>query len=177
MKRLALLLTVAATLCLALPLRAQQPEGGTFGVYKAGIDELIHFIRTEINPEVYCVRDTADNKNYTIRVPRAELHHETLGRSGRIPTCFALQPRLPGDDPSFHSGVIDWVFARVFHRALHPYPCRSPCTSLKFLHGSHFVQGKQGSARHFTRNARILPCISLESLQADMHFAGILARD
>ena len=72
MKRLALLLTVAATLCLALPLRAQQPEGGTFGVYKAGIDELIHFIRTEINPEVYCVRDTADNKNYTIRVPRAE---------------------------------------------------------------------------------------------------------
>jgi hypothetical protein len=72
MKRLALLLTVAATLCLAFPLRAQQPDGGTFGVYKVGVDELIHFIRTEINPEVYCVLDTTDNKNYTIRVPRAE---------------------------------------------------------------------------------------------------------
>ena len=41
-------------------------------MYKADIDQLIRFIRTEISPEVYCVRDTSDHKNYTIRVPRSE---------------------------------------------------------------------------------------------------------
>ena len=72
MKKLTLFLTVMAALCCSLPLRAQQPAGTAFGVYKAGVDELIRFIRTEFSPDVYCVRDTSDHKNYTIRVPREE---------------------------------------------------------------------------------------------------------
>ena len=54
-----------------VPAGAQTP-GEPFGVYKADIDELIRFIRTEVSPDVYFVRDTADHKNYTIRVPRGE---------------------------------------------------------------------------------------------------------
>ena len=41
MKKTLLLLTLAAALCCSLPLRAQQPAGTGFGVYKAGVDELI----------------------------------------------------------------------------------------------------------------------------------------
>ena len=50
---------------------AQTPDG-PFGVYKASVDELISFIRSEISGDVYCVRDTTDVKSYTIRVPREE---------------------------------------------------------------------------------------------------------
>ena len=71
MKKPVLLLAVAALLC-CLPLRAQQPSGAPFGVYKADVGELIRFLRTEFSPDIYCVSDTSDHKNYTIRVPREE---------------------------------------------------------------------------------------------------------
>ena len=71
MKKLTLFLSLAAVFCCALTLKAQ-PAGEAFGVYKADVDELIQFIRTEISSDVYCVRDTSDHKSYTIRVPRAE---------------------------------------------------------------------------------------------------------
>ena len=70
MKKQFFLLLLAAFCCTA-PLKAQ-PAGEAFGVYKADIDQLIQFIRTEVSPDVYFVRDTSDHKNYTIRVPRAE---------------------------------------------------------------------------------------------------------
>ena len=72
MKKLKLLLLVAILFAGCFSLRAQQPAGTPFGVYKADIEELIRFIRTEISPEIYYVRDTSDHKSYTIRVPREE---------------------------------------------------------------------------------------------------------
>ena len=72
MKKLKLLLLVATLLAGCFSLWAQQPAGTPFGVYKADIEELIRFIRTEISPEIYYVRDTSDHKSYTIRVPREE---------------------------------------------------------------------------------------------------------
>ena len=72
MKKLKLILLVATLLSGCFSLRAQQPAGTPFGVYKADIEELIRFIRTEITPDIYYVRDTSDNKGYTIRVPREE---------------------------------------------------------------------------------------------------------
>ena len=71
MKKLFLLLPLAVALCCAAPMKAQ-PSDGQFGVYKADVDQLIRFIRTEISPDVYCVRDTSDHKSYTIRVPREQ---------------------------------------------------------------------------------------------------------
>ena len=52
-----------------VPAGAQTPAE-PFGVYKVDIGQLIRFIRAEVCPDVYCVRDTSDHKNYTIRVPR-----------------------------------------------------------------------------------------------------------
>ena len=69
MKRRVLLLLGILFLGYLLPCGAQTP-GEPFGVYKADIDQLIRFIRTEVSPDVYFVRDTSDHKNYTIRVPR-----------------------------------------------------------------------------------------------------------
>ena len=109
-----------------------------------------------------------------VRVPRAKLHHETLGRSGRIPTCFALQPRLPGDDPSFHSGVIDWVFARVFTvhfthilagcRALPSNSCmvRISCKENREVHATS--PEMHGFCRAFPSNRCRQTCTSQESL-------------
>ncbi|MCR5709611.1 MAG: TonB-dependent receptor [Bacteroidales bacterium] len=78
MRKTVFILIAAAVLSCTLPLKAQTPEG-QFGVYKAGIDELIRFIRTEISPDVYFVRDTSDHKNYTIRVPRGEFLQKAFG--------------------------------------------------------------------------------------------------
>ena len=69
MKRRVLLLLGILFLGYLFPCGAQTP-GEPFGVYKADIDQLIRFIRTEVSPDVYFVRDTSDHKNYTIRVPR-----------------------------------------------------------------------------------------------------------
>ena len=71
------ILLVVAALCCTFLLRAQNP-GESFGVYKVGVEELIRFIRTEISPDVYCVRDTSDQKNYTIRVPREQFLERAL---------------------------------------------------------------------------------------------------
>jgi hypothetical protein len=71
MKKRIMLLLGMLLLGSLVPSVAQTP-GEPFGVYKADIDQLIRFIRTEISPDVYFVRDTSDHKNYTIRVPREE---------------------------------------------------------------------------------------------------------
>ena len=71
MKKRFLLLLEMLLLGSLVPSVAQTP-GEPFGVYKADIDQLVRFIRTEISPDVYFVRDTSDHKNYTIRVPREE---------------------------------------------------------------------------------------------------------
>ena len=77
MKRIRPILLLAAALCCTVILRAQNPVEG-FGVYKVDADELIRFIRTEITPDVYCVRDTSDLKSYTIRVPREQFLERAL---------------------------------------------------------------------------------------------------
>jgi hypothetical protein len=68
MRKIVLLL-ITACLCGLLPVYAQEPEGG-FGVYKVESDELVAFIRREITPDIYFVKDPSDNRNYTIHVPR-----------------------------------------------------------------------------------------------------------
>ena len=71
MKRRTLLLGAVLLFCHLLPAGAQTPDE-PFGVYKADIDQLVRFIRAEISPDVYVVRDTSDHKSYTIRVPRED---------------------------------------------------------------------------------------------------------
>ena len=69
MKRLFFLLVGLAAFAACYRAGAQ-PAAEPFGVYKADIGTLMRFIRSEITPAVYCVRDTSDHKSYTIRVPR-----------------------------------------------------------------------------------------------------------
>ncbi|MBR6423568.1 MAG: TonB-dependent receptor [Bacteroidales bacterium] len=71
MKRRLFLIVAVLALFRLVPAGAQTP-GEPFGVYKADIDALIRFIRTEVSPDVYFVRDTSDHKSYTIRVPKEE---------------------------------------------------------------------------------------------------------
>ena len=71
MKRLTLLLVGLAAVAGCFRAGAQAPSE-PFGVYKADIGTLLRFIRSEITPAVYCVRDTSDHKSYTVRVPREQ---------------------------------------------------------------------------------------------------------
>ena len=66
-----------AVLCSAFSAVAQTPAEG-FGVYKVESDELVDFIRREITPDIYFIKDPADNRNYTIRVPREQFLQRAL---------------------------------------------------------------------------------------------------
>ena len=71
MKRLTLL--IAGLLTFAGCFRAgAQTSAEPFGVYKADMETLVRFIRTEITPTVYWARDTSDHKSYTVRAPREQ---------------------------------------------------------------------------------------------------------
>ena len=59
---------------------AAQNTEPAFGVYKADIDELIRFIRTEVSPDVYFARDTSDHRNYTVRVPREQFLEQAFAQ-------------------------------------------------------------------------------------------------
>ena len=65
------LLLLLATLCVAARLSAQNPPQ-EFGVSKVESDALVAFIRAEITPEIYFVKDPADNRNYTVRAPKEQ---------------------------------------------------------------------------------------------------------
>ena len=71
MKRLTLLLVGLAAVAGCFRAGAQIPAE-PFGVYKADIGTLLRFIRSEITPAVYCVRDTSDHKSYTVRASREQ---------------------------------------------------------------------------------------------------------
>ena len=63
MKRKSLYLyLLLAALCVATRLYAQNPPE-QFSVTKVESDELVAFIRAEITPEIYFVKDPADNRN------------------------------------------------------------------------------------------------------------------
>lgn len=123
MKKPAFFLTLLALICCVLPLYAQQPSEKSFGVYKAGIDELIRFLRAEISPDIYCVRDTSDKKSYTIRVPSKKFLQrafEELEANGYTITRYKgkyfivrgkdIATTLPSDYFETHEPVVDTAF-------------------------------------------------------------------
>ena len=77
MKRSLSLLLLLAALSAAPLLSAQTPPQ-EFGVSKVESDELVAFIRAEITPEIYFVKDPADNRNYTVRAPKEQFLEKAL---------------------------------------------------------------------------------------------------
>ena len=79
MKRSLSLLLLLAALSAATLLSAQTPPQ-EFGVSKVESDELVAFIRAEITPEIYFVKDPADNRNYTVRAPKEQFLEKALAK-------------------------------------------------------------------------------------------------
>ena len=71
MKRL-LVLLVLALLSGSGTMKAQE----VLEVRRAGLDELVGFLRKEVNPRVYYVKDPRENATFSIKAPRAEFLSE-----------------------------------------------------------------------------------------------------
>ena len=54
-----------------LPLKAQTPSD-SLDVTKAEVQDLIAFLRREVEPDIFFLRDSSDMRNYTVRAPRGE---------------------------------------------------------------------------------------------------------
>ena len=70
MKTLRLILAAAALLCAAL-LRAQSP-GDPLDVTRADAQTLVDFLRRQVDPNIFLLKDTSDTQRYTVRAPRSE---------------------------------------------------------------------------------------------------------
>jgi Outer membrane receptor for ferrienterochelin and colicins len=71
MKTLRILLAAALLLCAAV-LRAQTPAG-QLGVSKADAETLLRYLQQEVDPDLFFVSDTTDNKSYTVHGSRADI--------------------------------------------------------------------------------------------------------
>lgn len=71
MKRLLVLLALAL---LSGPVMMKAQD--VLEVRRAGLDELVGFLRKEVNPRVYYVKDSRENATFSIKAPRAEFLSE-----------------------------------------------------------------------------------------------------
>ena len=77
MRKSLYLLLLLAALCSATMLPAQDPPEA-FGVSKVESDALVAFLRAEITPDIYFVKDPADKRNYTLHAPREQFLAKAL---------------------------------------------------------------------------------------------------